>query len=127
MRVRMLNRVVTDIYDQGLRPVGLKASQLNVLVAVAKLQVAHPSVVCRILRLDESTLSRNVERMKAKGWLRVEPGDDARTQPLRLTSSGKRLLARAVPAWERAQRLATKELADSGVTLPVQPVKLNEK
>jgi DNA-binding MarR family transcriptional regulator len=117
VRLRLLNRVVTNLYDDALRPLGLKISQLNILVVTAKLGLAQPSKVCDILQLDTSTLSRNVERMRAKGWLEVVPGEDARTQPFRLTAQGRRLLERAVPAWEQAQRQATKLLGDEGIAL----------
>src|ERR1700738_4008572 len=106
VRLRLLNRVVTNLYDDALRPLGLKVSQLNILVVTAKLGLAPPVQVCEFLQLDTSTLSRNVERMRAKGWLEVVPGEDARTQPFRLTAQGRRLLERAVPAWEQAQQQA---------------------
>jgi DNA-binding MarR family transcriptional regulator len=117
VRLRLLNRVVTNLYDDALRPLGLKVSQLNVLVVTAKLGVAQPAQVCDLLQLDTSTLSRNVERMRAKGWLEVVPGEDARTQPFRLTAQGKRLLERAVPAWEQAQRQAEELLGEDGIAL----------
>src|SRR5262245_63903319 len=104
VRLRLLNRVVTNFYDDALRPLGLKVSQLNVLVVAAKLGLARPAQVCDILHLDASTLSRNVKPLQAHGWLEVVPGDDARTQPFRLTPWGRRLVERAVPAWEEAQR-----------------------
>src|SRR5882757_7261259 len=71
VRLRMLNRVITNIYDTALRPLGLKVSQMNILVAAAKMGTARPLAVCEYLHLDVSTLSRNVERMKARGWLEV--------------------------------------------------------
>ena len=117
VRLRLLNRVVTNLYDDALRPLGLKVSQLNVLVVTAKLGLAQPAKVCDILQLDTSTLSRNVERMRAKGWLEVVPGADARTQPFRLTTRGKRLLERAVPAWAQAQEQAKELLGDEGIAL----------
>ncbi len=117
VRLRLLNRVITNVYDDALRPLGLKVSQLNLLVVTAKLGLAQPARVCDMLQLDTSTLSRNVERMRAKGWLEVVPGADARTQPFHLTPQGQRLLERAVPAWEEAQRQATKLLGEDGVTL----------
>src|ERR1043166_6323013 len=117
VRLRLLNRVVTNLYDDALRPLGLKVSQLNLLVVTAKLGLAQPAQVCDLLQLDPSTLSRNVERMRAKGWLEVVPGEDARTQPFRLTAQGKRLLERAVPAWEQAQSQATDFLGDDGIAL----------
>jgi len=117
VRLRLLNRVVTNLYDDALRSLGLKVSQLNILVVTAKLGLAQPGKVCDILHLDTSTLSRNVERMRAKGWLEVVPAEDARTQPFRLTAQGKRLLERAVPAWEQAQRRATELLGNEGIAL----------
>jgi DNA-binding MarR family transcriptional regulator len=117
VRLRLLNRVITNLYDDALRPLGLKVSQLNILVAVAKLGLARPTVVCEILQLDASTLSRNVERMRENGWLEAVPEDDARMQTLRLTSQGKRLLERAVPAWEEAQQQAQELLGQKAVSL----------
>ena len=117
LRVRMLNRIVTNVYDEALRPLGLKASQLNVLVAVAKLGVAQPTRLCDILQLDVSTLSRNLDRMRAKGWVEVVPGEDSRAQPVRLTAQGWRLLDRALPAWEQAQQQVSRLMGQESVTL----------
>ncbi len=117
VRLRLLNRVVTNFYDDALRPLGLKVSQLNILIVTAKLRLARPAQVCDLLQLDTSTLSRNVERMRAKGWLEVVPDEDARTQPFRLTPQGERLIEKAVPAWEEAQRQASELLGDQGIAL----------
>jgi DNA-binding MarR family transcriptional regulator len=117
VRLRMLNRVVTNFYDDALRPLGLKVSQLNILIVTAKLGLARPAQVCEILQLDASTLSRNVKPLQAHGWLEVVPEEDARAQPFRLTPRGKRLIEKAVPAWEEAQRQATELLGDEGIAL----------
>jgi len=117
VRMRLLNRVITNLYDDALRPLGLKVSQLNILVVAAKLGLAQPAQVCDILQLDASTLSRNVERMRAQGWLEVVPCEDARTQPFRLTAQGKKLLERSVPAWQAAQQKAGELLGKPGVAL----------
>src|SRR5262245_25033796 len=117
VRLRLLNRVVTNFYDDALRPLGLKVSQLNILIVAAKLGLARPAQVCEILQLDASTLSRNVERMRAHGWLEVVPEEDARAQPFRLTPRGRRLIEKAAPAWEEAQRQAAGLLGDEGIAL----------
>ena len=117
LRLRLLNRVVTNLYDDALRPLGLKVSQLNILIVTAKLGLARPAQVCEILQLDASTLSRNVKPLQAHGWLEVVPEADARAQPFRLTLQGKRLIEKAVPAWEQAQRQAQELLGEGGVAL----------
>src|ERR1700757_3877937 len=117
VRLRLLNRVVTNLYDDALRPLGLKVSQLNILIVTAKLGLARPAQVCDILQLDTSTLSRNVERMRAHGWLEVVPEEDARVQPFRLTLPGRRLIEKAVPAWEKAQLQAAALLGEEAIAL----------
>ncbi len=103
-RIRMLNREVTGIYDDALRPLGVKVSQTNVLTAIAKLEPVSPRVIGELLRIEKSTLSRNVERMRARGWLRVTSGDDERSHRLEVTAKGHRLLEKALPLWKRAQK-----------------------
>src|SRR4051812_37563324 len=115
VRLRMLNRVITNIYDDALRPLDMKVSQMNILVAAAKMGTVRPLEVCEYLHLDVSTLSRNVERMRARGWLEVVPDEDGRSQPFRLTPRGRRLLETAVPAWSEAQQRVKRVVGDTFV------------
>ena len=123
VRLRMLNRVVTNIYDDALRSLDLKVSQMNILVAAAKMGTARPIEVCEHLHLDVSTLSRNVERMKGRGWLEVVPDEDGRSQPFQLTPQGRKLLEKAVPAWSAAQQQVKQALGDEIVNQLNQAVK----
>jgi DNA-binding MarR family transcriptional regulator len=115
VRVRLINRVVTAIYDEALRPHGIRVSQANILVAVARRGGARPADVCRLLRLEKSTLSRDVEVMKARGWLESDPPTGGRNQVLRITPAGLDLLGRSRPAWESAQAEATRLIGKPGV------------
>jgi DNA-binding MarR family transcriptional regulator len=123
VRLRMLNRVITNIYDNALRPLDLKVSQMNILVAAAKMATVRPLEICEYLHLDVSTLSRNVERMKVRGWLEVVPDEDGRSQPFRLTSQGRKLLEKAIPAWSEAQQQVKKVFGDGFVEQLNQAVK----
>lgn len=124
VRVRMLSRIISGIYDDALRPLGLKASQMNALVVTAKLGVARPGQVCDLLQMDTSTLSRNVERMTARGWLEVVADEDGRSQPFRLTAKGTALLEKAIPAWRQAQHKASAILGEQGVAALHKAVKM---
>jgi DNA-binding MarR family transcriptional regulator len=101
--VRTLNRAVTAIYDEALRPHGLRAGQLNLVVAVARMEPAKPNDLCRFLRMEKSTLSRDVELMRRKGWLEVGDSGDKRARPLKLSAEGRALIESVVPAWRQAQ------------------------
>ena len=107
LRLRMLSRAVTRIYNQALRPYGLTISQMSILVAVSCLGEAKQQDVYQALHLEKSTLSRDVARMRRRGWLDDVPGEDGRTALLRITPAGRRLLEEAIPAWQQAQEQAT--------------------
>ncbi len=114
-RVRMLNRMITAIYDDALASVGLKGSQFNLLVATVNREEARPAELAKYLEMDESTLSRNVERMCAKGWLRLEPGEDRRSHVIKVTDKGLGLIRKGYPAWEKAQEEVSRRLGAEGV------------
>ena len=104
VRLRLLNRVVTNVYDEALRPLGIKVSQLNILVAIGAMGTARSADVGEVLCLEPSTLSRNLERMRTQGWIEEVDSEDARSKPLRLTATGRKVLAQAHTRWEDAQR-----------------------
>jgi DNA-binding MarR family transcriptional regulator len=114
-RVRMLNRMITAIYDEALASVGLKTSQFNVLVAAVNREASRPAELAKVLAMDESTLSRNVERMCAKGWLRLEPDEDRRSHLIKATDRGLALIRKSYPAWQRAQEEVSRRLGSDSV------------
>jgi DNA-binding MarR family transcriptional regulator len=104
--LRLVHRVVSGIYDDALRPLDLRISQLNVLAAIELMgEQATPARVSGYLAIEKSTLSRDLERMRARGWIDIEPRRAGRK--LVLTADGRELMARAAPAWEAAQRAAS--------------------
>lgn len=102
-RIRLLNRTVTGIFDEALRPLGIKVSQLNVLLTVAKLGPVSPGDVARHLNLEKSTVSRNIDRMRAHKWFTVCDIGCGCMQELELAAPGRKLIKDALPLWEKAQ------------------------
>lgn len=115
-RVRMLNRIVTRIYDDMLRPHGIKFSQMNILTVTAFRGPIQPAKIGRILAIEKSTLSRNVQLMEDNGWLESLPGDGGNTHLLRLSRQGRHLYKKAAPAWEKAQQQITDLLGEQATT-----------
>ncbi len=114
VRVRMLNRTITTIYDDALRPLGLTAGQLNIMVVVTARGPISPGEVAHRLNMEKSTVSRNVERMRKNGWLAVTAAESGHKQQLTLTRRGRTLLAKSHPAWEEAQITAREVLGQRG-------------
>jgi DNA-binding MarR family transcriptional regulator len=116
VRLRMLNRAITAIYDEGLRPFGIKTSQVNVLVVAAKHGPLRPAEIGQILHLDASTVSRNVDRMRVRGWLEIiEDDSDRRAQLVQITPAGRALIRELMPAWREAQQRAVSLLGESAL------------
>ena len=109
MRLRRLDRKITRIYDDALRPHGITSAQLNLLVAVAIAAPVPPSVIASALELEKSTLSRNVAKMVDRGWIESERAEGGGLL-LHATDSGLELVAEVKPQWERAQRQARRVL-----------------
>jgi DNA-binding MarR family transcriptional regulator len=115
VRIRLLSRTITGIYDQALRPLGLTTGQLNILVVVAMLGPVAPGEVARKLNMEKSTVSRNTERMHRNGWLTAAVDDSGRTQTLTLAPKGRQMLKKSLPLWSDAQSRATALLGQRGV------------
>jgi DNA-binding MarR family transcriptional regulator len=116
MRVRLLNRLVTKIYDKHLRPYGLRTAQQTILVAISLMQSPTPTQIERRLTLEKSTVSRNVERMQRRGWVEFVSSEDGRSHRLTLTAKGAELLAETTGAWQAAQKKVVSLLGKRGVT-----------
>lgn len=114
--VRKLNRMVSAIYDGALANAGLKTSQFSVLVSVANRKQARPAELIKHLQLDESTLSRNVERMCARGWLRLVQDADRRSHLIEVTDKGQALIRKCLPAWQKAQAEVSRRLGTDTIT-----------
>jgi DNA-binding MarR family transcriptional regulator len=122
-RIRLLNRLVTGVYDKALRPHGLRISQLNVLVSIAARGPLRASDLCRLLKLEKSTLSRDLERLLQRGWI-------TRSPQLEITAAGRTRITDCLPAWRKAQREARKLLTPpvaDGAMQVVQNLWLNEE
>jgi DNA-binding MarR family transcriptional regulator len=110
----MLNRIVTSIYDDALRPFGVTVSQANMLTAIHELGPVKQADLSVYLHIEKSTLSRNLALMKKRGWVRALPGEDERSQTLIVTAKGTKLLEKCVPSWRKAQEEAVEVLGDEG-------------
>ncbi len=121
LRVRRLGRKLTRIYDDALRPHGVTIAQFNLLVAIGVSAPISPGVLGSAMELEKSTLSRNVAKLVARELVRSAVSTSGGLN-LSLTAKGGRLLAKARPDWEAAQRQARRlmnsKLASAVGSLP---------
>jgi DNA-binding MarR family transcriptional regulator len=116
LKLRQLDRVVTRHYDAWIAATGLKNTQYALLSSVVLLGPIRPSDLAQRMRLEASTLTRNLQPLAAQGWLRLGPGEDARSRLVEATAEGRAKRAEAQHAWKQAQlalnaRLGAKRVA----------------
>jgi DNA-binding MarR family transcriptional regulator len=115
---RKVNRILSGVYENEMRDFGLKSSQLNLLVAVAKSGPVRRTDLGKRLHLDPSTLTRNLKVMLKQGWIEERPDEeDQRSARLKITPKGRKLLESIAPAWKRAQARARQMLGSEGAAL----------
>lgn len=102
--LRRAVRVVTQFYDNALRPSGLRATQFTLLQALNEMPEASQKQLAELLEIDSTTLTRTLAPLRRKGWLRSEAGTDRRELRLSLTREGKRRYDYALPYWQTAQK-----------------------
>ena len=103
LKLRQLSRAVTRHYDAYVAPTGLKNTQYSLLSHVVLLGPLKPSELAARMRLDASTLTRNLQPLIAQGWLVQGPGEDARSRLVSATEAGRAKRAEGQRGWKQAQ------------------------
>ncbi|MFP2907434.1 MarR family winged helix-turn-helix transcriptional regulator [Pyxidicoccus sp. 3LFB2] len=91
------------MYDDALRPVGLRITQCSVLAHLNKHGDVRVRDLAAGLQLEETTLTRNVRLLEKEGLVATRAGEDRREKYLTLTRAGQETLAKAMPLWRAVQ------------------------
>src|SRR5881628_2611010 len=95
--LRMVTRAVTQLYDDVLRPSGLRVTQFSILAAIARMGEANLRVLEDTLAIDQTTLTRSLNLLERDGVIERASHPDARIRGMKLTSKGRRALEAARP------------------------------
>ena len=106
----MAARAVTRLYDDTLRSVGLRATQLAVLAAVAGDEVVSIAGLAKFMGMDRSTLTRNLAPLEREGLIRVGAEGWRRSRTVEITKKGRSRLGEGLPFWEKAQETLQRKL-----------------
>jgi DNA-binding MarR family transcriptional regulator len=113
--LRKASRSITRLYDEFLKPSGIQATQLTILLGTKILQPVTLKRLSKAGMMDRTTLSRNLKPLEKNRLVRVEPGQDRRERIVTLTDTGEEVLAKAYPLWEHAQYKIVSGLNQKGV------------
>jgi len=102
--IRKSGRILTRRYDEYLKPSGLKITQFSMLVNISRNPAITVSELAKLLVMDQTTTSRNLQVLEKSGYIRLEPGAaDQRIKRIQITEKGMSKMNEAKPLWEKAQ------------------------
>ncbi|HEY8910647.1 MAG TPA: MarR family winged helix-turn-helix transcriptional regulator [Desulfosporosinus sp.] len=103
LNIRRASRAVTQFYEKVLEPSGLKVTQYSLLRNLGQVESVSMSVLAKTMRIDRTTLNRNMKPLINAGLITVNSGDDSRSRQVLLTDTGKDALVDALSLWDLAQ------------------------
>ncbi|MUL48310.1 winged helix-turn-helix transcriptional regulator [Mycobacterium sp. CBMA293] len=115
VRVRLLGRAVTGLYDRALEGHGVSIAQVNLMAALGKAGPCSPARIGEVLQLERSTVSRNLSLLMKHGWVEAVSADAKGVREVALTSSGRKKIETVMPEWRQAQEEAAQLLGVGGV------------
>jgi DNA-binding MarR family transcriptional regulator len=113
---RRASRALTQLYENALRPLGLRATQFTILQALSLAGEVTQSQLGEMLAMDSTTLTRTLQIMSRKVWIAERRGADRRERWLRLGKAGETQFKHALPAWERVQSGLRRQLGEQAWT-----------
>ncbi|MFN4118181.1 MarR family winged helix-turn-helix transcriptional regulator [Acidovorax sp.] len=102
-KLRQLMRRVASHYDAEMARCGLKTTQYSLLSHVLKLGPIRPGDLASAMKMDASTLTRNLRPLVDAGWVTLQAGTDARSRLVHITDTGRDKRAEAQRHWKAAQ------------------------
>jgi len=115
-KVREASRKITRLYDEALRPAGIKVTQFTMLVVVALMEKATLTEMAEQLGMDRTTLTRNLKPLERAGLVEVSDEGYRRARQVNLTDQGAAALERALPLWRQAQSVLKARMGEEAWT-----------
>ena len=104
MNLRRASRSLTFFYDEVLKPSGLTVNQLALLRNLELLEQTTIGQLAKTMRIDRTTLNRNMKPLADTGLIEINPGKDSRTKAIVLTEQGKAAYGLGWRLWGEAQQ-----------------------
>lgn len=120
MNMRRASRAVTQFYDDTLKPSGLTIAQLALLRHLEILEQTTISELAKKMRIDRTTLNRNMKPLADSGLIAINQGKDSRTREVMLTKKGKDAVALGWSLWGEAQRSIKEYMGEEDLTKLIQ-------
>lgn len=103
VNLRRASLAITEVYDDYLSPSGLKNGQFSMLNHIKSLSPVNVSELALKIRLDRTTLVRNLKLLEQRGLIADTAPKGSRNRQLVVTELGEQTLDIASRNWLEAQ------------------------
>lgn len=117
LNIRRASRAVTQFYEKVLEPSGLKLTQYSLLRNLQAVEPVTISELAKVMRIDRTTLNRNMKPLIDAGLIMVNLGEDPRSRQVVLTENGKAALVKAWTLWDEAQASMNEYLGEADLNM----------
>ncbi len=111
-KMRETSRKITRMYDEYLRPAGIKATQFTMLAVVAGQDEATLTELAETLGMERTTLSRNLRPLERNGLIEISAEGYRRARSANITAEGISTMEKALPLWRSAQKTLKRRLGE---------------
>ncbi|MGA3300932.1 MAG: MarR family winged helix-turn-helix transcriptional regulator [Candidatus Acidiferrales bacterium] len=111
---RRTARALSQVYEEAMRPTGLRITQFTILQALARTGEVKQGRLGEILVMDSTSLTRTLGIMLQQGWIAQRRGEDQRERWLKLSKAGETKLKFATASWEKVQARVQAKLGEAG-------------
>lgn len=108
---------VLKAYDEAYRPLGIRATQMPVLGAVARHQPVTIHKIADELESERSVMSRKLQIMKKSGWVKEDPETSGKEKTFVLTQEGRVLVKKIMPIRMAVQQRLMSALTEEELKL----------
>lgn len=107
-KTKKLSRLVVQKYDDALRKIDIRSTQLTILIAIRLQEPVNINQLAESVSMDRSTAIRGCNALEKKGYVSIRSGDDRRYKFAELTVKGKKKVTEAYPIWKDVQDSVSK-------------------
>jgi len=103
-KIRTVSRHVTNLYTNMLKEIGVTPVQFSMMTAIEILQEPNISRFSSAMKMDRTTINRNIKPLVRDGLVLIKQSEDKREKIVMLTEEGRSIYIKGYESWKNAQK-----------------------
>ena len=109
-KTRVVSRYVTNLYAKALKNLGITPVQYSMLTAIQILKQGNINDLAFALKMDRTTINRNLKPLIREGYVYINESDDKRERRINTTKEGEEIYNKGYIEWQKAQEELEKSI-----------------